>query len=509
MTTAIGCNTTTENKIVNWPHGVYYEVFVQSFYDSNGDGIGDINGLTQKLDYIQDLGVNGIWLMPIMPSPSYHKYDVTDYKNIHPDYGTIEDFKNFVDQAHQRDLKVIVDMIMNHISNRHPWFQQAVENPEGPYRDYFVWADRDSIANEIAKKEITLDSDNITQWHPVKGDEEGEHYYGFFNSDMPDLNFDNPQVRNEFVEIGRFWFEEMKVDGFRLDAAKHIYPDDRAEDNHAFWEWFRNEMEKFKPDVYMVGEVWSPATEVAPYLKGIPALFNFDLGVAIIKTVNKGKDTTSLVKTYKKISDYYQNVTPKYLDATFLTNHDQNRILSELKDDPEKMRTAISLLMTLPGTPYLYYGEEIGMLGVKPDKHIREPFLWNGADEDPGQTKWIEAKYSTDKTVVPLTLQINDENSLYNYYKNLIRLRNNSKALSLGGITSTDLKHSRIISFIRSADNESYLILHNISSKLVNIKLSDSLSAFNTVYFSSNKEVFLNDGKCNLPSHSTLILKSF
>ena len=135
MTLANGCNTSDQHKVVTWPHGVYYEIFVQSFYDSNGDGIGDINGLTQKLDYIQDLGVNGVWLMPIMPSPSYHKYDVTDYKGIHPDYGTVEDFKKFVDEAHKRNLKVIIDLIMNHCSMRHPWFVDAVKNPNGPHRN--------------------------------------------------------------------------------------------------------------------------------------------------------------------------------------------------------------------------------------------------------------------------------------------------------------------------------------------------------------------------------------
>jgi len=505
LTLAIGCESMNEKKIAAWPHGVYYEIFVQSFYDSNQDGIGDINGLIQKLDYVHDLGVNGVWLMPVMPSPSYHKYDVTDYKGIHPDYGTLEDFKNFVKQAHQRNLKVIVDMIMNHVSIQHPWFQQAVENPDGPYRDYFIWADRDSIENEIAKKEITLDSDNITQWHPVNGDVEGEHYYGFFNSDMPDLNFDNPAVRNEFIEIGRFWFGQMQIDGFRLDAAKHIYPDDRAEDNHAFWEWFRAEMEKIKPDVYMVGEVWSPAPEVAPYLKGIPALFNFDLGVAIIKAVNAEKDTMGLVKTYKTISDYYQSVTSEYLDATFLTNHDQNRILSSLKGNKAKMRSAISILMTLPGTPYIYYGEEIGMLGVKPDEHIREPFLWDSKGKDPGQTHWIDAVYSSEKRVKPLSTQLNDTSSLYHFYRQWIHRRNASHVLSYGELKNTEIRNSKVISFIRSNETESYLVLHNISSKLVNLKLPETVSTYKHIYYTSS-EASIDHNQCTLPPHSTLIL---
>ncbi len=509
MTFAIGCENISAKKIVVWPHGVYYEVFVQSFYDSNQDGIGDINGLTQKLDYIRDLGVNGIWLMPIMPSPSYHKYDVTDYKGIHPDYGTIPDFKNFVHEAHQRDLKVIIDLIVNHVSVKHPWFIQATENPEGKYRDYFIWADKDSIKDEVAKKIITLDSDNITQWHAVDGNEEAEHYYGFFNSDMPDLNFDNPAVRQEFVEIGKYWFEEMKVDGFRLDAAKHIYPDDRAADNHAFWIWFRSEMERIKPDVYMVGEVWSPAKEVAPYLKGIPALFNFDLGVAIIKATKAEKDTTALVNTYKTIVDYYQGITPEYIDATFLTNHDQNRILSELNGDTEKLKIAAAILMTLPGTPYIYYGEEIGMLGIKPDEHIREPFLWDKTGVNTNQTSWMTPKYSTEETMRPLSIQQQDENSIYNHYKKLIRLRNSSAALSYGELKYTDIKKKEIVSFLRVKDDESYLVIHNISNKSISLKLPDEIKDYNKLYFQSDGNAKVENDKCSLSAHSTLILKSF
>lgn len=508
MTVAIGCRPdhSHKEKVVTWPHGVYYEVFVQSFYDSNGDGIGDIPGLTSKLDYIQDLGVNGIWLMPIMPSPSYHKYDVTDYKEIHPDYGTTEDFKVFVQEAHKRNLKVIIDLIMNHCSMRHTWFVDAVKSPTGPYRDYFIWADKDSIANEIAKKTTTLDSDNITQWHAVDGDEKGKHYYGFFNSDMPDLNFDNPTVRDEFVEIGRFWFSDMDVDGFRLDAAKHIYPDDRAEDNHAFWAWFRSEMENIKPEVYMVGEVWSPAEEVAPYLKGIPALFNFDLGVAIINVVNKGKDTISLVGTHKKIIEYYQSVTPRYLDATFLTNHDQNRILSSLKGNKDKMRTAIALLMTLPGTPYLYYGEEIGMLGVKPDEHIREPFLWQPAGADKGQATWIEPKYSTDKTVTPLSAQKEDPESLYNIYKSWIQVRNASSLLSYGEIALAETGKPEVVSFIRSNNDTACLVLHNLSKKTVQLELNDSLAKFSSTYYQTNEKIKMEGKVVTLPPHSSIIL---
>ena len=209
---------------------------------------------------------------------------------------------------------------------------------------------------------------------------------------MPDLNFDNPKVRDEFIDIGKYWLIDMQVDGFRLDAAKHIFPSDRPLDNHAFWQDFRKAMENIKPDVYLVGEVWSKAEDVAPYLKGLPALFNFDMGYSITQVINAGMDTLGLIRKYKEISDFYKSVTTEYLDATFLRNHDQNRILSELGGDQQRMRVAAAIVLTLPGTPYLYYGEEIGMLGLKPDEYIREPFVWNVDKKDEGQTYLGETK---------------------------------------------------------------------------------------------------------------------
>ena len=274
--------------------------------------------------------------MPIMPSDTYHKYHVIDYKNIDPDYGTLGDFKIFVDEAHKRGIKIITDFVINHTGNLHPWFIQAQSGKDNVYRDYYVWAKKDSIRNQIFKKTVSFDSDNIRKWHPVNGDTLSEQYYGYFNGLCPDLNLDNKKVRDEILDIARFWLNEVKVDGFRMDAARHIFMDERADDNHAFWVWFRKEMEKIKPDVYLVGEVWSDSKTVAPYLKGLPSLFNFDLGYAITNVAYSGKDTIGLVKKYKDISDYYKSITTEYLDATFIKNHDQTRLLTELKGDHEQ-----------------------------------------------------------------------------------------------------------------------------------------------------------------------------
>ncbi len=497
----------TDDKKEQWPRGVNYEVFVLSFADGNGDGKGDLIGLTSKLDYLKDLGVGGLWLMPVMPSRSYHKYDVIDYKGIDPAYGTVDDFKNFVAEAHNRGIQVIIDLIMNHTGSDHPWFKEAIKGKDNPYRNYYVWADKDSVAGAIAKKSTTLDSDNITQWHAVNNDALSEHYYGYFYSEMPDLNFDNPKVKEEFVEIGKFWLTEMNVDGFRLDAAKHIFPTDRAADNHTFWVWFRGEMEKIRPEVYLVGEVWSEAEEVAPYLKGLPALFNFDMGYAITSVVKEGKDTINLIEKYKGIHDFYTSITPDFVDATFLKNHDQNRILSELDGDEIKMRVAAAILFTLPGTPYVYYGEEIGMKGMKPDEHIREPFIWSDAGEDPVQTTWAVPKYSTDKTVVPLSIQRNDPKSLYSFYRRWIHYRNSSDILTSGELSVTPIQMPEVISLIRTIGSQKRLALHNISAEEVTVSL-EGLAEFSSVDISTIEGIDISENEVKLPAFSSTVFKN-
>ena len=510
------CKRTKETVAAQWPFGVKYEIFVMSFADGDGNGKGDFKGLTAKLDYLKDLGINGIWLMPIMPSDTYHKYHVIDYKNIDPDYGSLGDFKIFVDEAHKRGIKVITDFVINHTGNLHPWFIGAQMGKDNPYRDYYVWGKKDSIRNQIFKKAVSFDSDNIRKWHPVNGDTINEQYYGYFNGLCPDLNLDNPKVRDEILDIARFWLNEVKVDGFRMDAARHIFMDERAEDNHAFWVWFRKEMEKIRPDVYLVGEVWSDAKTVAPYLKGLPSLFNFDLGYAITNVANAGMDTIGLVKKYKDISDYYKSITTEYLDATFIKNHDQTRLLTELKGDLNKARTAAALLLTLPGTPYLYYGEEIGMVGDKlktyedffgPDAYVREPFIWDADKKEPLQTSWEKPQFSTDKTVVPARVQNDDPTSLLNFYKRLIHYRNTSLPLTQGDIEHSGITVSEIVSFTRKFKAQEELIIHNVSDVEVTLKLEGENKKFNDVAYASKDDFTLQDGELKLPAFSTVILK--
>jgi len=501
------CSQTTihpvnENAGDHWPEaGITYEIFIQSFYDTDGDGIGDINGVTQNLDHVVELGANAIWFMPIMPSPSYHKYDVTDYKDIHPDYGTMDDFKKLIEEAHKKNTRIVIDMIINHTSDEHPWFQEAKKGRDNPYRDYYVWARKDTIADHINKKKTTLDSDNIRQWHdPGQGE---DFYYGFFTGGMPDLNFDNPKVREEIYDIGRFWLEEIGVDGFRLDAAKHIFPDDRPEDNHAFWKEFRSEMEKVKPDVYLVGEVYDMKEVVAPYLPGLPALFNFDFHYTLLDAYKTG-DGQKLVDRQKEILDYYNNITDDFIDATFSSNHDQPRLLSDLNGNEKKAKQAIVVLMTMPGAPYLYYGEEIGMLGEKPDEHIREPFLWDVKEKDTGRATWIDAKHSTDQTVNPLSKQRDDSESFFNHYKRIIELRQNSEVLTLGDLNAATISSpSAVMAYTRSYNGKTVHVFHNVSDQEIEIDQPEDVS--DVMY--QLESAILSHKKIRLKPYSSIVLR--
>lgn len=497
-----------------WPNAVTYEIFVQSFCDSNGDGIGDIPGLTSKLDYLEDLGVEAMWLMPINPSPSYHKYDVTDYYGIHPDYGTLEDFKKLVAEAHKRNIKVVMDLVINHCSSEHPWFQNALK-PDGAYRDYFVWADQETIEKEgNLIKAKTGDSDNVRQWNAVEGQD--ELYYAFFYSGMPDLNYDNPKVREEVFNIGKFWLSEIGVDGFRLDAAKHIFPDHRAQDSHAFWVEFKEKMEAYKPDAYMVGEVWADLSTQSPYAEGFDALFNFDLAFSILETVKSGENVaatihedswkivegSSPITMFQESNESYQKYNPTFINTTFLTNHDQNRVMSFLENDEDKARLAASILLTLPGAPYLYYGEEIGMRGTKPDPNIREPFLWS-VKNDSCRTSWMEAEFSTGSTITPLSQQEKDENSIYHHYKNLIRFRRSSDIMSLGNVEMEDFRDREVMAFTRSYEEQSLLVIHNLSDKT---KTFDNLQGVTAIALSTNVELTFSQNKLKLSPYSSIIL---
>lgn len=497
------CDSDSFTAVENhWPNaGITYEIFIQSYYDSNEDGIGDINGVIKRLDHVKELGANAIWFMPIMPSPSYHKYDVTDYKAVHPDYGTLDEFKELIAEAHKRDIKIVIDLIINHTSSEHPWFMESKKSRDNPYRDYYVWAQKDTIADYINKKTITLDSDNVKQWHnPGLGE---DFYYGFFYGGMPDLNFDNPKVREEIYDIGKFWLEEVGVDGFRLDAAKHIFPDDRPEDNHAFWKEFRSEMEAVKPDIYLVGEVYDKKEIVAPYLPGLPALFNFDFHYTLIESYEK-EDGMLLAKKQKEVIDFYQNITDEFIDATFSSNHDQPRLLNSLGENSKKYKQAINILMTMPGAPYLYYGEEIGMLGKKPDENIREPFLWDIKGNDRGRATWMESEYSTDETVTPLAIQKSMSTSYFNHYRDIIFVRNTNRALALGDLQLyNDNLPKPLMAYFRGHESQDVFVVHNLGEVSQTLTAPEGYTSQVYIYGMASFDA----GQITMPAYSSIVLE--
>ncbi|WP_266363748.1 alpha-amylase family glycosyl hydrolase [Tellurirhabdus rosea] len=491
--------------------GVHYEVFVRAFCDSNGDGIGDLPGLTSKLDYLKDLGVSALWLMPINPSGSYHKYDVTDYYGIDPEYGTMEDFKRLLAEAHRRDIKVLLDFVINHTSSRHPWFVEACKGKDNPYHDFYVWMNQKDIDSlNIATREGTADTGIRTPWHVAKGAPFTEKYYALFWEGMPDLNYDNPKVRQEIYKAGKFWLTEVGVDGFRLDAARHIYPDWEEPKNHAFWEEFGREMESVKPGVYTVGEVWTKAEHIAPYFRGLKANFNFDLSFGLQELIPKERDSVNIIQMLLHNRGVFAKVNPNFIDATMLTNHDQNRIGSVLKGNPNHLKVAANLLLTLSGNPYIYYGEELGMLGVKPDEYIREPFLWKDGQSDPQQTRWTKARYSTDKTVRPVSAQQKDAGSLLNHYKKLIRFRNSHPVLNdnLSSLEASPIQQKGIIAFVRKTGNRSALVVHNLTKKELDVVLYPGEKAGRQrITFDTAGGARIRDGKLQLPAYGCVVLE--
>ncbi|ADQ45176.1 alpha amylase catalytic region [Caldicellulosiruptor kronotskyensis 2002] len=460
---------------------IFYEVFVRSFYDSNGDGIGDINGLAEKLPYIKSLGVNAIWLMPIFESPSYHGYDVTNYYKVNPDYGTNEDFVNFIKKAHKMGIKVIIDMMINHTSSKHPWFIEASSNKNSKYRNYYIWATPNTNLDEPSEL-------GTRQWYK-KGD---SYYNAIFWSEMPDLNFDNKAVREEMKKIAKFWLEKG-VDGFRLDAAKHIYPLSREKDTLVWWEEYAKFCRSIKKDVYLVAEVWDSLQRIAQYAKIFDSCFNFIIAQNIIEGVIY-ENTQTLQNNLSSIYNLYKNVNPQFVDAPFLTNHDMNRAYTEIGSN-SKMKLAAALLLTLPGNPFIYYGEEIGMKGQKPDEYIREPFKWYETWKK-GQTNWEMSLYNSGPDVASVEKQEKDKNSLLNFYRDMISFRKKNLPLLKGDFqlikTSFD-----ILSFARVYNNQKMVVIFNFTGKELSktINLPSNINITGKTVKGSGKILSLKNGK--------------
>jgi len=452
----------TENIPNNiwWNDDVFYEIFVRSFNDSDGDGIGDIQGIINKLDYLndgdpntsKDLGITGIWLMPIFPSPSYHGYDVTDYRAINPDYGTLDDFRRLLDEAHKRDIKIIIDFVGNHTSDQHPWFTASASGESK--RNWYLW--KDTKPNYTGPWGQTV-------WH-LKNN---AYYYGLFWGGMPDLNFTNSDVTKEIKEITKFWSQDVGVDGFRIDAVKHWIEEGSIQENtEATLNWWRDyyAFQKSLNSSFMtVGEVWTSTENIIPYSDyRLDYCFEFDLADQIINAVNSG--------SAQRLKQKVNQVTSNYAHAqygTFLANHDQNRVFNRLGGSLDRAKLAASILLSLPGVPYLYYGEEIAMKGEKPDENIRLPMQWN-TSSNAGFTSgspWISPNANYSEFNVALLQQ--DTNSIWNHYRKWIKIRKEKPVLTAGRYQGLGSSIDSIFSFLRvdNSTDEMVLIIHNLSDQ--------------------------------------------
>ena len=369
------CNPylTTNFDIHWWNNTIFYELFVRSFYDSDEDGIGDLQGLIEKLDYLNDgdptttsdLGITGIWLMPIMESPSYHGYNATDYYTIEPDYGNMQDFEEFLQEAHSRGIKVIIDLVLNHTSSQHPWFLQS-SNSQNNFRDWYIWSDNNPGITGPWGQNV---------WHY----NQGNYYYGLFWSGMPDLNFEHQEVKQEMKNVANFWLNKG-VDGFRLDAIKYLVENgsnlENTPANFSLIEEFNYEYKYISSESFTIGEAWSNTNSITPYVQEgrLDACFDFDLASDILNSVNSGS-SVGIKQQIQTIQESY----PALQYGTFLTNHDMDRVFNKLGYSNEKMKLAASIYLTLPGVPFIYYGEEIGMIGTGDHQNIRRPMQWSSS----------------------------------------------------------------------------------------------------------------------------------
>ena len=443
----------------------WYEIFVYSFCDSDGDGIGDLQGVISKLDYLQELGVNGIWLMPIHPSPTYHKYDVTDYYAIDPQYGTMADFEALMEQCRERDISVILDLVLNHTGVDHPWFREAEaylqslepgREPDAaqcPYVDYYFFS----------PSQVNGDYYGVegTDWF----------YEGKFWSGMPDLNLENEDLREEIRNIMAFWMEKG-VAGFRLDAAKEYFSGQPSR-NIQVLNFLTQTAKSIHPDAYLVAEVWEGFSTIADYYQsGIPSLFNFAFGdssgkiTAVLRAVDNEKTVSSFATAQEKADKAYRANNPDYIDAPFLSNHDTGRIAGFCNREENKMKLAAAMNLMMSGSAFVYYGEELGMAGSGNDPSKRAPMLWNEARDAGTTNPPPECQLPEEYPLGSLEIQREQEYSIFRYYQQAIALRRENPVISHGIPTAETALNVNCVSATRKTwGEESCLILMNISTE--------------------------------------------
>lgn len=513
-----------ELNIIDDNYRTYYEVFLYSFYDSDGDGIGDLKGLIKKLDYINDgdpntdtdLGMNGIWLMPIMPSTTYHKYDVIDYYSIDSQYGTLEDFKNLIKECDKRGIKVIIDLVLNHTSSKNPWFMSAVN----------------SLAIEPCKEEECIHKDlcrehnkytnyyNFVKEKPASGEYystgNGWYYEGVFWDGMPDLNLADKNLRKELEDIMSYWLT-LGVGGFRLDAAKEYYSGVPTK-NIEVLTWINDYVKGVSPDSYIVAEVWDSFLAYSQYYKsGIDSVFDFTFAKEdgkIVKTINysDASNSSSAFADAMILADAtFRNHNEKAIDAPFFTNHDTARAAGFFPNDMNKLKMAASMNLFMNGSAFVYYGEELGMKGSGKDENKRAPMYWSRDSKATGLTVGPSNMDRVEHSYPSLEEQKDDPLSIYNYYKSAIRLRNENPEIARGTMAKlTIITDPDICAMTKTFQGSTIIMLYNISRerKTITVKQSEiSYKGIRGYVTATGEEVILDGEEVTLPPYSVVLLK--
>ena len=467
------CSADAQKKVVD-PiddnYRTFYQIFVGSFSDSNGDGVGDIRGIINRMDYLndgninggKDLGVQGIWLSPIFESPSYHKYDAKDYYKVDKKFGTEEDLKELLTICHERNVKVIIDLVINHTSVKNEWFlkfKEARQNgdSESKYYDYYSCATATNMTKGCTYSALGVG--NLM-------------YECNFSGDMPELNFDNPDVRADMLSLAKYYLD-LGVDGFRFDAVKYVYFGDTRK-SIEFWEWYMSELTAYKPDIYCVGECWSPESEILEYYSAMNC-FNFTTSGAegAIAKAAKGGKISSYINYVECFQDKVQQANSSGMVMSFLSNHDMDRI-SGCFTSSDDMFMAANLYLLAPGSPMIYYGEEIGMKGSRgganTDANRRLAMLWGDGDtvKNPTGTTYSNTKQIKDT----VKIQLRDNDSLLKHYANLIAMRNNYPAIARGDYNAVTSDNKNFGGFYIEYKDEVIGLFHNTSSEKIQIDLS-------------------------------------
>ena len=486
-----------------YKEAVFYEVYIRAFFDSNGDGHGDLRGLAQKLDYLKELGVDCLWLLPFFTSPLKDDgYDISDYYHILPEYGAPEDLKALLEAAHARGMRVIADLVMNHTSDQHPWFQSARSDRNSPYREYYVWSDTDQKYKDARIIFVDTEKSNWT-WDEAAG----QYYWHRFFSSQPDLNFDNPAVQSEMLNVMKYWLE-LGLDGFRTDAVPYLFEREGTNcenlpETHAYLKRLRRFMDESYPDRILLCEANQWPEDVRPYFGDGDEFhmgFHFPLMPRIFMALRQ-QDVTPLV--------WILGRTPPIPEScqwcTFLRNHDEltlemvteeerqwmwqeyapeprmrlnlgirRRLAPLLDNDQARIALANSLLFTMPGSPIIYYGDEIGMgddIWLFDRNGVRTPMQWdNGlnagfstADASRLYAPVIQGALSGPQQV-SVSGQKDDPASLFNLVRQMIAVRKQHPAFGHGEFAWAETDASAVVAYWRTHPSETLLILNNLSS---------------------------------------------